>query len=234
MGGTAQNRTSSAGSSFLKKHGGILKLLIFFVLAASYLSLVVAAPTDSEAVGSAHSEKGEIITVKGRGLSPNKAIVGKSEDISVPGLQLDLQKRQAGGAGLFWGPVYIGNLKLYLTNPHEGYAGPKFPWANHVNFHVDKQAPRNTYTPVVNLHIVKYTSQGKSCLYAWDSVTKQTVFDSCFDDFGTAIAEGVNAAKNFVDALLQAADFIAAVAIIAALAFALATVLASLGAVALA
>lgn len=70
--------------------------------------------------------------------------------------------------------------------------------------------------------------------YAWDSVTKKTVFDSCFDDFGTAIAEAVNAAKNFVDALLWAADFIAAIAIIAALIVALKLALTSLGAVALA
>ena len=35
-------------------------------------------------------------------------------------------------AGLAWGPIYIGNLKLTLTNPHDGYAGPKFPNANHV------------------------------------------------------------------------------------------------------
>src|SRR5215469_2621479 len=27
-------------------------------------------------------------------------------------------------AGLYWGPVYIDNLKLYITNPHTGYAGP--------------------------------------------------------------------------------------------------------------
>jgi hypothetical protein len=123
-------------------------------------------------------------------------------------------------------------VTVYLTNPHDGYAGPKFPNANHVNFHVDKQASGNSYTAVVNLHIVKYSSAGKSCLYAWDSVTKSTVFDSCFDDFGTAIAEGVKAATDFVDALLQAADFVAAVAIIAALAVALAAVIPSLGAVA--
>lgn len=130
--------------------------------------------------------------------------------------------------------MYIGNLKLYLTKPHDGYAGPKFPDANHVNFHVDKQAPKNTYTSVVNLHIVKYTSHGKFCLYAWDSVTKKTVFDSCFDDIFTAIAECVSAAKNFVDDLLRNADFFAAIFIIAALIVALTAALTSLGAVALA
>ena len=67
------------------------------------------------------------------------------------------------------------------------------------------------------------------CLYAWDSVTDKTVFDSCFDDFSTAVVEAVNAIKNFVDALLQAADFIAAIAVIAALGAALVVALASLG-----
>lgn len=71
-------------------------------------------------------------------------------------------------AGLAWGPVNIRNLKLYLTKPHIGYAGPKFPKANHVNFHVDKSAPRNKWTAVVNMHIVKYKRGGSFCLYAWD------------------------------------------------------------------
>ena len=152
--------------------------------------------------------------------------------IDVPHPDGGLEKRDP--AGLWWGPEYVGNLKLYLTNPHEGYAGPKFPWASHVNFHVDKKGPppRYTYVPVVNLHIVKYTPNGKVCLYVWDSESQTTVFDSCFDDFSTAVAEGVSAAKNFVDALLNAADFVAAVAIIAALGVALAAAIASLGAVA--
>jgi hypothetical protein len=64
--------------------------------------------------------------------------------------------------------------------------------------------------------------------------TDTTVFDNCFDDFSTAIVECVDAAKSFVDTLLQAADIIAAVAIIAALVVALAAALTSLGVVALA
>jgi hypothetical protein len=190
MGPSSEDHTSTTSISFHKRQGGILKFLIFFVLAFNCLSSVAAAPTDH-----------------------------------------DLQQRQA---GLAWGPVYIGNLKLYLTNPHDGFAGPKFPNANHVNFHVDKQAPRNSYTPVVNLHIVKYISSGKTCLYAWDSVTRTTVFDSCFDDFSSAVTECVAAVKNFVDALLKVADIVAAVAIIAALVVALAAAFTSLAAVAVA
>ncbi|KAI4209001.1 MAG: hypothetical protein LQ351_008023 [Letrouitia transgressa] len=157
----------------------------------------------------------------------------EKEDSSSP---LHLPKRQA---GLAWGPVYIGNLKLTLTNPHDGYAGPKFPMANHVNFHVDRQdpGPRGTYSPVVNLHIVKYapggaTDVGGNCLYVWDSVTGATVFDNCFDEFGDAIAEGVAAIKAFVDTLLQNADAIAYVAVLAALAAALVAAIGGLAAVA--
>jgi hypothetical protein len=140
-------------------------------------------------------------------------------------------------AGLAWGPIYIGNLKLTLTNPHDGYAGPKFPNANHVNFHVDRNLgdARNTYVEVVNMHMVKYSSTGSNtCLYAWDSVTRTTVFDSCFDDWTTAAGEGVSAIKGFVDTLLKNADLIASIAILAALGAALLLVLGSLPVVALA
>ena len=140
-------------------------------------------------------------------------------------------------AGLRWGPIRIGNLQLRLTNPHEGYAGPKFPWANHVNFHVDKEIPnrKGKYEEVVNMHIVKYI-RGKSsfCLYIWESQTKKVVFDKCFDNFVPAIKEGVEAVKNFVDEMLKAANFIAAVAIIAALVVVLVACLTALGAVAIA
>ena len=138
-------------------------------------------------------------------------------------------------AGLYWGPVNIGNLKLYLTNPHMGYAGPKFPDANHVNFHVDKSGPRNSWDSVVNLHIVKYSQGGeKECLYIWDSVTDTVVFDECFDHFTTAIEKSVEAVKNFVDTLLKNANFFASFVIIVAIGIALIACLSSLGAVAIA
>lgn len=66
----------------------------------------------------------------------------------------------------------------------------------------------------------------------WDSVTRATVFDSCFDEFGDAIAEGVAAIKAFVDTLLENADAIAYVAVLAALAAALVTAIGGLAAVA--
>jgi hypothetical protein len=143
-----------------------------------------------------------------------------------------LAKRES--AKLYWGPVYIGNLKLTLTNPHVGYAGPRFPNANHVNFHVDKKAPKNKWTAVVNMHIVKYTRGGKFCLYSWDSVTSKVVFDNCFDSLLPAIKKCVEAIKDFVDTLLKNANWIASIAIIAALVVVLVAALTSLGAVALA
>ncbi|KAH8601194.1 hypothetical protein B0O99DRAFT_608259 [Bisporella sp. PMI_857] len=126
--------------------------------------------------------------------------------------------QRQGGAGLYWGPVTIGNLKLYLTNPHVGYAGPKFPNHEHVNFHVDKRdpGPRGTYSEVVNMHIVKYQNavDGGSCVYAWDSVTKKTVFDECSDvEFDEAIRKCVSAIRGFVDTLLRNADVVAYIVI---------------------
>src|SRR5437762_131614 len=163
MSPSAEDRISTTGLSFHKKQGRNLKLLIVFILVFSCLSLVVAAPMNSEVVSLPNNEKREVIPIEQGALSHshNAILPEESEDVLVSKPDHDLQKRQA---GLAWGPVYIGNLKLYLTNPHDGYAGPKFPNANHVNFHVDKQAPRNSYTEVVNLHIVKYTSHGKFCL----------------------------------------------------------------------
>ncbi|KAL8805744.1 MAG: hypothetical protein Q9182_001777 [Xanthomendoza sp. 2 TL-2023] len=149
--------------------------------------------------------------------------------------RFSLSTRQA---GLAWGPISAGNLKLYLTNPHAGYAGPKFPSAEHVNFHVDKKnaGPRGTYSEVVNLHIVKYSNAGSdnSCLYAWDSVTGKTVFDECLDsdEFQQVIQKGVQAIKGFVDTLLRNANFLASIAVGIALGVALTAVLASAAVVA--
>jgi len=226
--------TPSIASSFIKERS-IIKLIILYILAIGCLTFATAAPTESEAVTLFTNGKCELVVIEREGCGADYAVmlgISKDLDTSAPESAHALQNRQS--AGLAWGPVSIGNLKLSLTNPHDGYAGPKFPNANHVNFHVDKQAPRNSWDEVVNMHIVKYTFSGQPCLYAWDSVTKQVAFDSCFDDFSTAIGEAVTSVKDFVDALLQAADFIAAVAIIAALAIALVAALGSLGVVAVA
>lgn len=210
-----------ASLSSFKPQAGTIKLLALFILAFSCLSLVAAAPTESVLTTLSDVEERDAST-----LSPHDA---DTLAIRLPvAADNEVSKRES--AGLYWGPVYIGNLKLTLTNPHDGYAGPKFPNANHINFHVYLRGPRADYKKeLINLHIVRYGSGGRDCLYMWDSVSKKTIFDKCFDDWGNAIPEAVAAAKATVDTLLKNADAIAAVAIIAALGVALAAVLAGLG-----
>lgn len=89
----------------------------------------------------------------------SRRVVAAVVVVSILVVQLFLGVSQAiasPSAGLSWGPVYVGNLKLYLTNPHVGYAGPKFPYAEHVNFRVDRKVNSWSYTPVANYHITKY------------------------------------------------------------------------------
>ena len=204
------------------------KMILSLLTIISFSSITLAAPTEVYHVGQGHPDE--------RGLERREApfnIAPRAIPRAIPKYQEDqndLLKRQA---GLYWGPKYVGNLKLSMTNPHPGYAGPKFPNAEHVNFHVDKKdpGPQGTYSEVVNMHIVKYSRADSNCLYVWDSVTKEVVFDKCFDDFTGAIGEAVRAIKDTVDDLLKDADFVASVVIIGALAIALAAVIASLGVV---
>ena len=148
-----------------------------------------------------------------------------------PNSEISPDKRSA---GLYWGPVYIDNLKLYITNPHTGYAGPCCQDCNHINVHVDKETSAGKYTAVVNAHVVHSHKNGQECLCVWDSVTKATLFDSCLDDFLSAAGQAIDAIKNVVDTALANANFIAKLAIIAALIIALGAVIAALPAVALA
>lgn len=124
-------------------------------------------------------------------------------------------------AGLAWGPYEVSPLKLYITKPHFGYAGPKVGNAPHINAHVDRKGARNKYVPVVNLHVVKYNQAGKQCLYMWDSVSKKVVFDKCFDNFREAAKEGVEAAKEVVDKVMDGVGFVAKIAATVALGVAL-------------
>ena len=133
-----------------------------------------------------------------------------------------VERSPAGSAGLRWGPYNVGPLKLYITNPHTGYAGPKYGVAPHINVHVDRKAERNTYREVINLHVVKYTQKGgKQCLYMWDSKSSKVVFDKCFDDFKTAAREGVEAAKEVLEKVMEGVGFVARIAATVALGVAL-------------
>ncbi|KAL9130101.1 MAG: hypothetical protein Q9217_001617 [Psora testacea] len=207
--------TLSTFNLSLDTPGGLLKLLFFVLALSSLSSFVLSAPTADSSVAvsspnneNRHHEQREALPHPAANVDKPEVITSLIDESS------NLLKR-SGGAGLQWGPVCIGNLKLSLTKPHNG--------APHVNFHIDKKdpGPRGTYSEVVNTHTVKYESGGRNCLFAWDSVNQKTVFDSCFDDFNEAIQKYVSAIKAFVDTLLQNADFIAPAAIIAALVVAL-------------
>ncbi|RFU35638.1 hypothetical protein B7463_g733, partial [Scytalidium lignicola] len=196
--------------------------MLFALLAFGSISSVAGAPTRDESLTALQSESTNVKRVEGEGTTILDNVLSQRDITSIltPSSDKELHERES--AGLYWGPKYLGNLKLYITHPHMGYAGPKFPKANHINVHVDKKGAKNKYKEVVNLHVVKYKSgAGKQCLYIWDSVTSKVVFDKCFDDFEGAIAEGVSAIKSFVEDLLKAANFFAAIVIIALLVVAL-------------
>jgi len=140
---------------------------------------------------------------------------------ALPNSLFGLKRSPSGSAGLRWGPYEVGPLKLYITNPHTGYAGPKFGVAPHINVHVDRKAERNKYKEVVNLHVVKYTKGGKQCLYMWDSKSGKTVFDKCFDNYKDAAKDAVKTAKEVVDAVMEGVGFVAKIAAMVALGVAL-------------
>ncbi len=214
-----------ASLSPFKAQAGIIRFLAFFILAFSCLSLVTAAPTESDLTTLSDTEKRDASTLS------SHAIDVDALAIRTPVTADNEASKRSPSAGLYWGPVFIGNLKLTLTNPHEGFAGPKFLGQEpvHINFHVYLRGARADYKKeLVNLHIVRYGSGGRDCLYMWDSVSKRTIFDNCFDDWSNAIPEAVRAAKTTVDTILRNADAIAAVAVIAAVGVALAAVLAGL------
>jgi hypothetical protein len=234
MGFSTKDSSSMLGHSSFKITGASFKLFTFFLVAFSCLSSVLAVPTASKAASSPATDKRDVTSLEHRELateSYDALLPREIEDIETRAPVDDhdeLAKRES--AGLLWGPVIIGNLRLYVTKPHDGYAGPKFSMANHVNFHVDKKGPgpKVTWPEVVNLHIVKYSSGGgRVCLYMWDSVTRKVVFDNCFDDFGTAARQAAQVAKQYVDDLLSTAG--ATVAILAALVVALVQAIGGLG-----
>jgi hypothetical protein len=204
------------------QHGTFKFMILLFSL--GHISSTFATPVDSGSLSAPMKREAEPPS------QPTAPFDKRTAEALPLSGYIELLKRAS--AELYWGPVYIGNLKLSLTNPHDGYAGPKFPNANHVNFHVDKKGAKNKYDEVVNMHIVKYHQGSNFCLYAWDSVTKKVVFDKCFDDIVPAIAACVDAIKNTVDDILKAADFIAAIAVIAVLIVVMTAALGSLAAVA--
>ena len=211
--------------SFFKPRASIIKLILFVLALSSFSSIALSSPIEVSAVDAPNNEKRDI---------EERDALPLPVSVDMPNLvtkdledSTDLLKRSnEGGAGLRWGPFNVGILKLYLTNEHQGPCGPKFPYnVPHYNFHVDRLKPapnpKQEYKFVVNAHIVKYTSGGRNCLYIWDSETKTTILDKCFDNFNDALAEGISAVKRTVDTVLKNAGVVASVAL---------TILAALGA----
>lgn len=114
---------------------------------------------------------------------------------------------EAQSAGLLWGPFYVGNLRLYMTNPHWGYAGPKVGNANHVNFLVDKRQG-HAFVHVANYPITKYRRGESVCAYVWESHTRTTVFDSCTDDWTNTAQQAADAIYNFTRTLLDYGNWV--------------------------
>lgn len=113
-------------------------------------------------------------------------------------------------AGLAWGPVTVGNIKLYMTNPHMGYVPGFTGQVSHINFHVDNA---KTKKPIINYHIVKYKNGKRECIYVYDSVSDKVIINKCFNGWTDAAAAIVEAVKSAVQAVLSEADWIATLAI---------------------
>lgn len=116
----------------------------------------------------------------------------------------------ARSAGLAWGPVTIGNIKLYMTNMHTGYVPGFSGQVAHINFHADNV---DTGKAILNYHIVKYTSGSSDCLYVYDSVSKKVIINSCFRNWTDAVSAVVESVKNVVKSIVSEADWLAQIAI---------------------
>lgn len=125
-------------------------------------------------------------------------------------------------AGLAWGPVTIGNVKLYMTNPHVGYVPGLNVSCSHVNLHADNTT---TKKPIFNFHIVKYKSGDSDCLYIYDSVSRKVIINQCFKNWTSAAGAVVEAVKTALKSILDQANLLATVAIWGALIVVLADLL---------
>lgn len=117
----------------------------------------------------------------------------------------------SGSAGLYWGPIQVGNIKFALTNPHSHKVGP-YGIVEHVNLHVTDTTKDKD---IANYHIFKAVlANGKECMIVWDSITKTEVFRHCDDNNWTnAVTEFVSLVGDTVSTVLDHADFLATVVI---------------------
>lgn len=98
---------------------------------------------------------------------------------------------------LYWGPVTVGDIQLKIIGPHAHKFG-KFSYpVEHINFHVDKVNNSGKIVKnVANYHIAKYTSNGKDCLYVYDSVSRSTLIDRCDSNWKDTVKDVVSAASK--------------------------------------
>jgi len=107
-------------------------------------------------------------------------------------------------AGLYWKMEALG-VKVYMTNVHPGYAGPKVGEVPHTNFHVDYKNG-GVYIKLVNLHITRYSANGQQCLYVWDKVPTRPgheVYDNCKGDFNSVWAEARQEMESYINDLAE-------------------------------
>jgi hypothetical protein len=218
--------------------GGFMMLISFLILALScvpsFAALILrpAPPSDTDVeVTTIPADNSDVVIVP----EPHDDALHEIDKEAIAAFWPVLSKRQRDSAGLFWGPFTINDYKFYMTNTHNGYAGPKFPNANHANFHCDKKAPRNKWKAVFNLHIVKYTRGKQECIYMWDSVTRKVVLDKCFTNFINAIPEAVKAIKDFLgDHRKEIGNILKFLVLVGEVTLAAAAIMATIGVVALA
>jgi len=149
-------------------------LSVALVLALSCLSFVAAAPTDVVGLALRDAEDHDVMSINSRGLpEPVDTLLPRQvESVVVPKSASDDLDKRSGSAGLYWQQI-VGNLKLDVIEPHFGAVGPrtgynKFPnGASHINFHVYRKAPKNTWKSLLNLHVVRYTRGSSECVYLW-------------------------------------------------------------------
>lgn len=132
----------------------------------------------------------------------NAEFVAEAEEINTTGT--------IRSAGLAWGPVTVGNVKLYMTNVHTGPVPGLSGNVSHINFHADNV---KTGKQILNYHIVKYTSGNSECLYVYDSVSRKIIINNCYNGWTAAAGAVVSAVQSAVKAVLSEADWLATVAI---------------------
>lgn len=143
--------------------------------------------------------------------------VERNEQVAYSDSKIQGRQGRADPAGVAWGPVSIGPYNIWVTNPHWGWAGPKFQNALHTNVRVNQNGPKNGHTDRINLHVVPYTHGSQRCWYIYDSISKTVILDTCLDDWGKALVEAENAANNFIENFFKDKNLFEEIVLIAGL-----------------